>query len=194
MKKIICALMSILLLFSLSACKNDTKKQDNIADLSYFVKLGQIPECEYKIGDSVDDIKAALEEAVQTSEDAVYDFIEGEENALIDGGLYSYYYKKAKKNKGISYIISYDTAFGFEIGTFSVEIENAYEDIKFTEEEMNDENSFFLFGKTEGKVLKAEISDYTVSFLFVDNALCATTVYITNDWKQKNCLLSQKQR
>ncbi len=183
MKRIISILLSLLLLFSFTACGDDSNGKGDIADLSYFVKLGQIPECEYKIGDSVDTVNSDLKKAAETSEDAVYDFVEGEENALIDGGLYSYYYKKANAQKGISYIVSYDTAFGFEIGTLSVEIEDAYEDIKFTQEEINDKNSFFLFGNPEGKVLKAEISDYTVSFLFVENALCATAIYITNDWK-----------
>ncbi|MBR4973044.1 MAG: hypothetical protein IKY45_01105 [Clostridia bacterium] len=183
MKRIFCILLSLLIIFSFSSCGKDSNSKDDIADLSYFVKLGQIPECEYKIGDSAETINADLKKAAETSEDAVYDFIEGENNALIDGGLYSYYYKKANIQDGISYIVSYDTAFGFEIGTLWVEIENAYKDIKFKQEEMNDKNSFFLLGSPEGKVLKTEISDYTVSFLFVDNALCATAIYITNDWK-----------
>ncbi len=183
MKKIISILLSLLLLFSFTACGDNSKSNSDIADLSYFAKLGQIPECEYKIGDSTETVNAELKKAAETSEDAVYDFIEGEENALIDGGLYNFYYKKENAQKGISYIVSYDKAFGFEIGTLWVEIENAYEDIKFKQEEMNDNNSFFLLGNPEGKVLKTEVSDYTVSFLFVDNALCATAIYITNDWK-----------
>lgn len=183
MKKIISILLSILLIFSFAACGDESNSKGDIVDLGYFVKLGQIPECDYKIGDSVETVNEDLKKAANTSEDAVYDFVEGEENALIDGGLYSYYYKKANAQDGVSYIVSYDTAFGFEIGTLWVEIENAYEDINFTQEEMNDKNSFFLLGSPEGKVLKAEISDYTVSFLFVDNALCATAIYKTNDWK-----------
>ncbi len=185
MKKIICVLLSVLMLGCFTSCG---KKQDNggsKVDLEYYAKLGKIPEAEYAIGANPTEIKEKLKKEAEAEEHghAVYDVIEGEENVLIDGGLYNYYYKKAKEDKGITYLVSYDTAYGFEIGTVIVEVRNAFESITFTEEELNEKNSFFLLGATEGTVLKTEISDYTVSFVFLDNALCATTIYLTNDWK-----------
>lgn len=185
MKKLFCVLLSVFLLFSFTACGKKDKTDGSKIDLEYYVKLGQIPESEYSIGSDVEEIKEKLKAAFDGTEDsdAVYDVIEGEENVLIDGGLYNYYYKKANKSKGISYIVSYDTAYGFNIGDVIIEVRDAFKDIKFKEEALTEENSFFLPGASEGTVLKAQISNYTVSFVFVDNALCATTLYLTNEWK-----------
>ena len=154
-------------------------------DLEYYVKLGQIPESEYQIGSDPEVIKEKLKAIADNPENdhAVYDVIEGNQNVLIDGGLYNYYYKKANKSNGISYLISYDTAFGFEIGDVIVEFKDAFKDIEFKEEPLSEKNAFFLPGTSEGSVLKTTISDFTVSFIFVDNALCATALYLTDEWK-----------
>lgn len=185
MKRIICLILSVLMLFSVTACGKEKKNNGSKIDLEYYVKLGKIPESEYHIGAKAQEIKEKLKAAAEKSEHGheVYDVIEGEENVLIDGGLYNYYYKKANENKGISYLISYDTAYGFNIGSIIIEVREAFKDIKFKEEPLNDKNSFFLPGATEGTVLTTVISDYTLSFIFIDNALCATALYITNEWK-----------
>lgn len=185
MKKILCILLSLLLLLSFVSCGDKEKQSGSEIDLEYYVKLGQIPESEYQIGSDPEEIKAKLKEIADNPEHdhAVYDVIEGEKNVLIDGGLYNYYYKKVNESNGISYLISYDTAFGFEIGDVIVEVRDAFEGIEFKEEPLTEENTFFLPGASDGSVLTTEISDYTVSFVFVDNALCATALYITDEWK-----------
>ena len=185
MKKFICVLLSLLFLFSFVACGNNEEQSGSEIDLEYYVKLGQIPESEYQIGSDPEEIKQKLKDAADKSEHGheVYDVIEGENNVLIDGGLYNYYYKKANKSNGISYLISYETAFGFEIGDVIVEVRDAFKGIKFKEEPLTEENTFFLPGASDGSVLTTEISDYTVSFVFVDNALCATALYLTDEWK-----------
>ncbi len=185
MKKIVCFILSVLMLFSFVGCGKKDENGGSNVDLEYYVKLGQIPESEYSIGANPEEIKEKLKTAADNSEHGheVYEVIEGEEDVLIDGGLYNYYYKKANATNGISYLISYDTAFGFEIGSVIVEIRNAFKGIEFKEEPLNDENAFFLLGASDGVVLKTEISDYTVSFVFVENALCATAIYKTQEWK-----------
>lgn len=185
MKKFLCILLSLLLLFSFTSCGDKEKQSGSEIDLEYYVKLGQIPESEYQIGSDPEVIKEKLKEYAENPEHdhAVYDVIEGENNVLIDGGLYNYYYKKANKSNGISYLISYDTAFGFEIGDVIIEVKDAFDGIEFKEEPLTEENSFFLPASSEGLVLTTEISNHTVSFVFVDNALCATALYITDEWK-----------
>lgn len=185
MKKTVCLLLALIMLISFVSCNNDDEIKKSDIDLEYNVKLGKIYESEYSIGANPDEIIEKLKTAAENSEHSheVFDLVEGENNVLIDGGYYNYYYKKANKDKGISYIISYDTAFGFEIGTVIIEVRDAFEGISFKEEPLNEKNSFFLLGATEGTVLSTEIDKYTVSFVFVDNALCATTIYITDEWK-----------
>lgn len=185
MKNFLCILLSLLLLCSFVACGDKEKQGSSEIDLEYYVKLGQIPESEYQIGSDPEEIKTKLKEFAENPENehAVYDVIEGENNVLIDGGLYNYYYKKVNKSNGVSYLISYDTAFGFEIGDVVIEVREAFKDIDFKEEPLTDKNSFFLPGTSEGLVLTTEIAKHTVSFVFIDNALCATALYLTDEWK-----------
>ena len=84
---------------------------------------------------------------------------------------------------GISYIVNFNKAFGFEIGTVSVEISDALKEFKSVEEDLNDDNAFFVLGNQDGKVLKYKFSKNTVSFVFVNDALYATAIYKTNDWE-----------
>ncbi len=181
MKRILCFVLSLVFVFSLVACNKEGKKDKDVIDIEYFVKLGQIPECEYSIGYKVEDLKKALSES--TDEEAYYDFREGKTSSSIDNGSYRFYYKNDNEDRGISYIVSFEKAFGFDTGSISVEILNAFEDIDFSEEELDEDNSFFLFGAPEGTLYKYEFGDYTVAFVFIDNALSATAVYTTDEWE-----------
>ena len=96
---------------------------------------------------------------------------------------FQYYYYKDKADKGVSYIVSFEKAYGFEIGTLSLEIKNALPGFSFTEEKLDDDNGFFVLGATEGKVYKYSFEKNTVSFVFVDDALYATAIYTTDDWE-----------
>lgn len=181
MKRFVCFVLSLVFVFSFAACNNKDKKDKDVIDIEYFVKLGQIPECEYSIGYDIENLKNALSE--NTDEESYYDFNEGKTKSSIDNGSYRFYYKNANKDNGISYIVSFEKAFGFDTGCVSIEILDAFEDIDFTEEELNDDNSFFLFGAPEGTLYKYEFGDYTVAFVFIDNALSATAVYTTDEWE-----------
>ncbi len=182
MKRIVALFLSVLFVFSLTACGKDTKDDDKFTvDLEYYAALGQIPECEYKLGDSPDEIKTALEAASKENDENIYYFDEGDESSLIDNGIYNFYYKNEKADSGISYIVSYDTAFGFDIGTVSIEVSDAI-NAEYTEEEITEDNAFFVWGLENGKVYKYEFDDITVLFVFSDNALCATAIY-NSDWE-----------
>ncbi len=180
MTRFLALLSAFLVLIGLTACgqKND-KDNKYTVDLQYYADLGQIPECEYKLGDSAEEIKGAFEAAASENEENLFNFDEGEETTLIDNGVYNFYYKNKKVADGISYIVSYDTAFGFEIGAISIEVAKAI-NAEYTEEELSPDNAFFVWGVENGKVLKYEFDDTTVLFVFNDNALCATAIYNSN--------------
>lgn len=182
MKKILALLLSVVVILSLTACGKENKDDDKYTvDLQYYAALGQIPECEYKLGDNPEVIKNALEKASEENEENLYFFDQGEESSLIDNGIYNFYFKNEKEGNGISYIVSYDTAFGFEIGTVCIEIADAI-NAEYTEEEITDENAFFVWGVENGKVFKYGFDDSTVLFVFSDNSLCATAIY-NSDWE-----------
>lgn len=185
MKRVLSLVLVLLLVFSISACgKKETSSGRESIDIEYYAGIGSIPECSYSLGQDVDELNADLEEHYNTVEDEmVYEVTEGKTTAKIDNGTFQYYYVKDKKEDGVSYIVNFDTAYGFNIGTVSVEILDALNEYKYTEEAMNDDNAFFVLGATEGKVVKYEFSENAVSFIFVNDALYATAVYKISDWE-----------
>ena len=184
MKKLLCFTLSMVFLFSFAACKkDDNSSQSGAVDVEYYAKLGSMPESKYSLGEDVEVVKNELEEVYNTVEESVFNVVEGEETVQIDSGSFQYYYYKDKVENGISYLVSFREAFGFETGTVSVEITDALKDYKYTEEKFNEDNSFFVLGINEGKVIKYKFSENTVSFLFVNDALYATAIYKTVDWE-----------
>ena len=95
-----------------------------------------------------------------------------------------YYYEKANKDKGISYIIATSKGYGFGVGTSILEIKNALPELEYTEEDVNDSNSFFLMGTMDGTVLKYTFKTRVISFFFSENELTAVTLYDTDNWTE----------
>ena len=167
-----------------SGCK-DSKKNESAGsvDVEYYAKLGEMPECEYSLGADAEQIKEKAEKHFNESEEAYYSLEEGEKSILIDTGDFKYYYEKEKAEKGVSLIVNNNTAYGFSLGTVSVEIENALS--KFNSEKVTDleDDLFFIIsptGNIEGK--KYIFGDNAVIFVFSDNALIATAIYSLENW------------
>lgn len=187
MKKILSIILSAVMLLSFAACKNnDNSSKSNTVDLEYYAGLGQLPECNYKLGDSIETLKselsAANDQAAESGEDYVYSVTEGEKTVRIDNGSFVYYYAKSKERDGISYIISLDTAYGFESGTSVLEIKEALPELEPAEEDANSDNVFFIYGLSNGTVFKYTFENRVVMFVFSDNMLCATAIYDTDNW------------
>lgn len=184
MKKIISLIFVFVFAFSLSACGKDKEENKDNVDIEYYANAGQMPECKYSLGDDVETVKSELSKTAESdeSEETVYNVTEGENNVLIDNGTFCYYYKKAQPEKGIGCIVNYGSAYGFEIGTVILDVKNAVGAEKCVEEELNEQNSFFMFGVTDGTALRCSIEDKNVVFIFENNALCGTALFVGNDW------------
>ncbi len=197
MKKLFCILLSVSLICLLAACSNDEEKNKsgNTVDLEYYASLGKMPEIEYTLGTDVNKIDKELskrfDEELASHQEDIYDThghetvfyyekVEGENNVLLDNGHFCYYYKKANKDKGVSYIVNYDIAYGFQLGTVISEIKDACPKIKFTEEPLNDDNAFFADYIENGTVLTYKFENTSVSFVFQNNELFATAIYNEN--------------
>ncbi len=185
MKKFISIILCVLLVCVCFAGCKDNKQNETAGsiDVEYYAKLGRMPECEYSLGADAEEIKTKAEKHFNESEEAYYSLEEGEKSILIDTGDFKYYYEKEKKDKGISLIVNNNTAFGFELGAVSVEIENALS--KFNSEKVTDlENDLFFVisasGNIEGR--KYIFGDNAVIFVFSDNALIATAIYSLENW------------
>lgn len=198
MKKFISILLVIGLMFTFCACSKDGDNKQNKVDLEYYAKLGQMPEAKYTLGEDPDTVIDGLNKLKEKAEaeheedpthnhghdeqEFFFEIVQGEKNVLLDNGNICYYFNKANEDKGISYIVNYDTAFGFPLGTVILEVKNALGDIKLTEEPLTEENAFFTSFVLDGTVLKAEFPNATIIFVFQENELFATAIYNSN-WK-----------
>lgn len=186
MKKILSLSLALVLMFTFVGCGKDrgNQKKENDIDIEYYAKLGQIPEVKYTLGTDVETVKSELSALSESETDGemVFSILEGNDNILIDNGTYSYYYKKATPEKGIGCIVDYDTAYGFGLGAVIIEVKDALSDYEYTEEALNKENAFFMFGAETGTVIECKFEENTLAFVFVDNALCATALYTGSDW------------
>ena len=70
------------------------------------------------------------------------------------------------------------------VGTSILEIKNALPELEYTEEDANDDNSFFLMGTMDGTVLKYTFKTRVISFFFSENELTAVTLYDTDNWTE----------
>ncbi len=179
MQKVLCIILSLVMVLSFTACKKEDTVSESSIDLEQFAKSGSIPECKYSLGTDVEILKTELSAYAESEagSESLYDVTEGEETVCVTNGIYNFYYEKDNKDKGISYIASFDKAFGFEIGEVILTVKDALSGIKYTEEEVNEDNAFFLFVPIEGSVIKCEFEKNTIMFVFENNALCATAIY-----------------
>ena len=179
MKKIFSFLLVLTVVFSFSACgKKKDKAAENKVDLEYYAELGADPD------EMVEKLTAAESSAEAAGEEYPFAVTEGEKTVRIDNGDFVYYYEKAKKDKGISYIIATNKGYGFEGGASILEIKNALPELEYTEEDVNDSNSFFLMGAIDGSVLKYTFKNRVISFFFSENELTAVTLYDTDNWTE----------
>jgi len=198
MKKIVSIILCFVFIFGLAACGKEKVSNNSNIDLEYYAKLGKMPETDFTLGDDIDEVIKKLtdkqeqfdnehEEDLDHSHDHnqadfIFNVTEGKKNVLIDNGAINYYYNKDNKKNGISFIVNYDTAFEFEIGTLISEVEENLTGYELTEEEPNEEEIFFVSYITDASVLKTRINDVAIIFVFQENMLFATAMYDTNNW------------
>lgn len=187
MKKIFCLILSLTMIISFAACGKDKENEKTATvDIEYYAKLGAIPECKYKLGESAETIKAALSSeeasAVSAGEEYAYNVTEGEKSVRIDNGDFSYFYEKDKEADGISYIAAFNKAYGFDTGTSVLDVKDALTGFDYTEEAADDSNAFFLMGTYNSSVIKYTFDSTVIMFVFEDSELFAATIYNTDNW------------
>lgn len=200
MKKLLAALMCLVLLFSFAACGKKDKKNNDAVDLEYYAKVGQIPEIPYKLGTKCDKVEKELSDKYEEylandpenspdhdhdhyAEDTYFEIVDEGDYFFINGGSCYYFYQKNEKNDGISCIVTFGDAFGFKMSTFIYEIKNAMPSVEFKEEDITEGMLFFDENLSDGTVLYTEFNGVTVMFVFLEGELYATAMYKTDSWK-----------
>lgn len=197
MKKLFCIVLCLVLCLSISACgKKEDNKTSKVPDLEYYARIGRMPEVDYGLGADVDKVAEELNKRLEEENkkhqndpndthgheenEFFFEIYEDEKNVLLDNGHISYYYTKANKNKGISYIVNYDTAYGFKLGTVISEVKAAYPEFDFIELSLEESNIFFADYIMNGTVLYTPFDGNVIIFVFQDNELFATAIFNDN--------------
>ena len=181
MKKFLSLVLCVIFALCLCACGDKSGKKDSHSvDVEYYAKLGQINEVSYKLGDDVDTTKETLGTAIKDDEDEFlyYDYTSGDYTVMTDGTVCCCY-KTEDKSSGLTNIVKYGDAYGFNQGAISTEVRDTMADLGFTasEREAKSGELFFLPSSGTLTVLQYDFDTNTVLFVFEEHALSATVIY-----------------
>ena len=180
MKKILYLVLCIIFIFSLTACGNNSGGNDHSVDVEYYAKLGQINDVDYRLGDDVDETKSVISTATvgDEGEYLYYDYQSGDYTIMTDGTVCCCY-KTNDKSEGITYIVKYGDAYGFNVGAVSTQIRNTMSNMGYETEEREAKSGelFFLPASSGITVLEYQIKGNTVLFVFQEHALSAAVIY-----------------
>lgn len=185
MKRLLCFLTAVFIVISFAGCgKEDTSSENEGMDVEYYLKIGKIPECPYNLGAQVSKVKDELNASAEADSDKILEITEGERSVKIQTESFLYYYEKSGESKGISYIVSLDRAFGFELGTIIIEIEEKLQNTGLKKVSESSDLPFFMPYDENYSVLEYQLPDKPnkLIFVFIDNALCATAIYNSENW------------
>ena len=178
MKRILSLILVFCFAFCLVSCKKDKSNSDSV-DISYYANLGQIPECEYKLGQDADTVKEELTEKSEkdgASEEDFCDVFEGEKVTKIITSNAHYIYKNGDDK--ISKIVVFDKVYGFPLGTDMNTVKKSQEQFDLTGEEVSltEEEVRDFSGNSSCTYLEFDFEKSTVVFAFEDNALIGASV------------------
>ncbi len=217
MNKILCLIVCMLLLTTFVSCETDNNDVSSnatskitlntgssVSVKDYAVK-GEIFNCEFKVGTSIEHIKDAYhygdenfwgnasevdstelsESDIKHNIDATPLEILGEDPIRMITGDAKYYYHPDKEADGIAYVAYFGDAYGFRVGISEPEdIKKSVGEIAVFDDFAKEEDLFFFFGYPEG-VYKLEYTfndEYTLAFFFENGKLAATTIYKISLW------------
>lgn len=180
MKKFLSLILCIGFIFCFTACGKDGNKfEKDGVDVEYYVKLGQISGVDYKLGDDVEKTKSALKELVDEHGESLLYEMEVGDYTVMNVGEFACCYKTDDVSLGITHVIKYGEAYGYDIGTISTQVRDGMSKAGFdtTERDAQKGEVFFLPSSSTFTVLEYTVKENTVLFVFEENALCATVIF-----------------
>lgn len=175
MKRVLMIVLSLALMITFVSCdKKNTSSDVEGIDVEYYAKIGKVPECEYRIGSKAEDILSKLK-AENGEESSYYGEMESGDYKVITTSGFNYFYKK----DAVCYIVDYDVAYGYDIGTISIEIKKdmSARGFETSERDLTEDEKSFIMGALNCTCFEYNFGKNTVLFVFQDNALCATVLH-----------------
>ncbi len=186
MKKLFSIVLSVLLILSLAACaKKDDTGTDNSSmkyDIAAFLSYGKVPETDFRLKSSIDEIKNKYTESVEGElSDELYITSDDTRICLAATDEMSYYYfDAANQQAGAQAIFCFDVAYGIQVGEADEnELKLAYSGITFSEREVSQEELYFSPTEMEGvKSLYYESGEFRADFYFSEGILFAVGISV----------------
>lgn len=182
MKRVIAVCLCFLMIFTLAACSKGGKKGELEVDIEYYAKLGSMPDMEYALGDDVEETENVLSKSNQDEDhgDYIYSSYEVGEKTVMSNGNICCCYETENKDNGITHIVKYGGAFGFNQGAVSTQIRDTLAAAGYEAKEREAESGelFFIPGAAGITVLQYDFKENTVLFVFQDHSLSAGVVRV----------------
>ena len=188
MKRVLSLFLILVIAVLLTGCKKENKTSEHSIDVEYYAKLGKIPEIELSLHTSEKEVTDYYGDG-RTIDAGDHDHYveltrtEGELAVRLDAGNTIYYYEKANVKNGISVIVSFDTAYDFEVGISMPDDIKAAIAAEGTLTDATEDQLYFLpFVEGGAKVLSYTFDDNRLDFFFINDFLSATVLTDTNNW------------
>lgn len=193
MKKIISLLLALSLLVCFAGCKEkEIQKEDenekDLYNLSTYLRNGEIPEAEFKLGTSVQYIKDTYAEMEPDEAEPghyhadIYE-IEGNRSDCLQVGEIMYYYEKGTDT--VSSIVCLVNGFGFEVSelTGKTDVIKAFPSYKYTEREAANSELYFIPSEMENcTVITYTEGNRRLDFFFQEDNLIGINLVDTEKW------------
>ena len=169
MKKLTALFVCFCVFMFAAGCGDENAKTSHGVDIAYFADIGAMPESELKLGDTAPE---------QKEDNESYFFYSEGDKGCASTGEFNYYYDTSEKEPKISAIAGFNTCYGFENGSISIEITKALDSqgIDYKERAAGVDELFFLPAGEGRSVIECKSLKHNLIFVFEDNALCAVLI------------------
>lgn len=182
MKRISAFIMVLCLISGLCACGKKSGN-DYKFDVAALASEGKMTESKFNLGTDPGVIKNAYSDTDNSAEESFTES-EGASTKKLSIDNFDYHYYKEYADNGISVIVNFGDAYGFENGlAMSKDVVDAVKG-KYTLAAATEDQMYFLRGAADNcEVLSYTFGDYRLDFYFIDYFLSATTLTDTRYWK-----------
>ena len=187
MKKLLSVILALVLVLALfTACEKVDHKENTSTSSKQTVALetlaaaGKIPEMQFGIGATVDEVKKYYKDQFENNPNAL-ELVEYEvdEYTKLDLGAYAYYYETDNKEAGIVGVTAVDTAFGFTMNLTLVEDVKAAAPADAVLTLTTADDLFFIPGGAPEGAQKLYINtgEYELKLFFFNGYLSAVSLF-----------------
>ncbi len=178
MKKLLSFVLCLVFALSLTACSEKEEEYVHPIDVEVYAEQGTLSNLGYKLGDSVDETRIAMESLADETNELYFREFEADDYTVMTIGDISCCYKTDDEDAGLTHISKGDETFGFEAGAIVTDVRDKMSKLGYDADERDakDGELFFLMNDSY-TVLEYAVKGNTLLFVFQSNyGLCSTVI------------------